>query len=258
MPLGRIVIAGALAVGAGGVALADDYAPPAGHAPLAPLPPANAPLAPGAEQDLCLPAPPPCRIEVIPARCEYVEREIVVPAVTDICRVPVYTDVEVPVYEQICEPRYEEVRVPRYETREVPVYAEQCVPVYGDVQVPIYRTEKRPVTITVWNPFKCEDEEIELWEECEDVLCGYETRQGVVGERTERVQVGTRTEQYIAGYETQQVLAGHVTRQVQSGTRTERRLTGYPTETVVVRPAQDARRPGPHRPPRAPRDGRCR
>ncbi|MDJ0975661.1 MAG: hypothetical protein QNJ98_14460 [Planctomycetota bacterium] len=190
-----------------------------------------------APEDPCAPEPPACRVEVIPASCTWVEREVQVPAVTRRVCTPVYETVEVPVYERKCTPRFEEVQVPVYAWRDVPVYRTVKKPVYGEKQVPIYREVKTPVTITVWNPFCCECEEIELYERCEKVQVGCETVPAIVGYRDEQVQCGTRKERYVSGHTTRQVRVGNDVEVVQTGVREERRLTGYKTEMVEVRPA---------------------
>lgn len=178
-----------------------------------------------------------CRLETIPARTERVERTIEVPAITKTRRVPVYEQVEVPIYECIEEPRFKQVRVPVYSTREIPVYKTERVPVYGMKDVPIYKKVEKPVTIKVWNPFCCEDEKIELWDECADVQVGTRQERGVVGHRDEQVQCGTRTERFISGHRLERVQDGTTRRAVQTGTQTVQRLTGYKTEQVLVEPA---------------------
>lgn len=187
-------------------------------------------------EDPC-PPEPACRVEVIPASCTWVEREIQVPAVTRRVCTPVYESIEVPVYERRCTPRYEEIQVPTYGYRDVPVYRTVTKPVYGEKQVPIYREVKTPVTVNIWNPFRCECKEVEIWERCEQVQVGCETVPAIVGYRSEQVQCGTRQERYVTGTTTQRVFAGNDVEVVQTGTRAEQRLTGYKNELVVVAPA---------------------
>ncbi len=188
-------------------------------------------------EDPCAPEPPACRVEVIPASCTWVEREVQVPAVTRRVCTPVYETIQVPVYERRCTPRYEEIQVPTYGFRDVPVYRTVKKPVWGEQQVPVYREVKTPVTVSVWNPFCCETKEIELWERCEKVQVGCETVPAIIGYRDEQVHCGMRKERYVTGATARKVFVGNDVEVVQTATRPERRLSGYKNEVVEVAPA---------------------
>ncbi len=220
MRLPILFLAGAgCALALGALARADE--PPA-----ADVPPAAAAEAGGA------------RVAQIPAHCREVREQTQVAPVTEARQVPVYEDVTVPVYEVRCVPEVRTVEVPVYESREVPVYGTQRVPRWGEREVAVCAEVCEPVTVCVWNPFTCENEEIHLWDRTRQVQVGTRTEPAIVGYDEQTVQVGTRTERVPAGTETRQVLAGYRNERVQVGERTERRVVGWRSEEVVVAPAR--------------------
>jgi hypothetical protein len=182
----------------------------------------------------------PCvtRADVLPARSAWVDRQVDVPAVTEQRCVPVFETVKVPVFEERRVPMTREVEVPVTATREVPVFADRNVPEMGPVEVPILEQRRRPVHLTLPNPFGCDDLDIKLWDRCETVACGTRVEQGVVGWHTERVPAGTRAETYVAGTRKQTIPDGERCETVKVGERDETRQVGFRTETVVLAPAR--------------------
>lgn len=178
-----------------------------------------------------------CRIEVLPAHVRTVQRQDCEVPVRCLQRVPIYEPVLVPVYETRQVPVYEDVERPTYETYEVPVYRTERVPVWGEREVPVYRQVKEPVTICLWNPFCCEDAEIELWDRCTSVPCGTQKVQAIVDHEERQVECGTRTERRQTGTTRERVLTGHRCEQVQVGTREVRRFVGCELRDVVTQPA---------------------
>ena len=183
------------------------------------------------------PCAAPARMEVIPAHVRCVERTVVVPAVTCERRVPVYETVMVPTYERVCVPVYEQVETAVWATREVPVVRTVMEPVYRECDVPIYQEVCKPVRVTLWNPFGCEDLDVKLWNTSECVPCGTEKKTMIVGHEPRQVVCGTRLERVQVGTESKSVLVGHREERVARGERAERRQTGWTTEVTVVRPA---------------------
>lgn len=248
--------AGAL-VAVASFARADDTAPPSdpGREPVpavpapppppapAPIPDASAPMpspAPAAVAPSNAPAAPaPCvtRVDMLPARCTWVERTVDVPAVTAERRVPIMETVKVPVFEERRTPVTEQVDVPVMATREVPVVAERSVPEFGTVAVPVYEQRSERVNLTIPNIFGCDDFCLPLWKRCKTVETGTRMEQGIVGYHSEPVSMGTRSESYVSGFEKKTVTVGERSDPVQVGTRDETREVGSRTETVVVVPA---------------------
>jgi hypothetical protein len=178
------------------------------------------------------------RVEVLPARQVWEERTEVIPEVTRDEMVPVFETVKVPVYATQRVPITEQREVPVLGTREVPVVEERRVAEHGPVTVPTYEHRRVPVTLSIPNPFDCDDFCIELWDRCECVPNGTRVETGVVGWRAERVQVGTRQEAVVTGTRSETVTVGERFVNVVVGEREERRQVGTETRRVVVRPAQ--------------------
>lgn len=179
-----------------------------------------------------------CRVASIPAHTRITERVEQVPPVYREEQVPVYATVQVPVYETRRVPVYETVEKPVYAEREIPIYRTQRVPVWGDREVTVYRQERKPVTVDLWNPFECEEFELELWDTCEQVPCGTRTVRAIVGHEEHRVPCGTRVVREQVGVEPEQILTGYREVREQTGTREERRVTGWTTRRVVAEPAR--------------------
>lgn len=175
---------------------------------------------------------------VLPAHTKVVEREVTIPPVRCMQRVPRYATVQIPVYDTRRVPVYEEIERPVFETFEVPVYRTERVPVWGTKEVPVYRSVSKPVTVCLPNPFTCCDTEIELWDECEEVPCGTKTVRAIVDYEARQVECGTRTERRQTGTRTERVLTGYRCERYQVGTREARRYAGCELREVVIRPAQ--------------------
>ncbi len=181
--------------------------------------------------------PPATCVKVIPARSEWVVRDVVRPAVMAERSVPVLETVQVPIFETRCVPEFREVEDPVYATREVQDFTERRVPEYGPVEVPVTEQRVEPVTLKLPNPFACDDLCLHLWDRCETVVCGTRTETGIVGWRTERVPF-TRTETYVSGTRKRQVQVGERTETVKVGERGETRQTGWRKETYEAVPAE--------------------
>ena len=178
------------------------------------------------------------RVEQLAARRAWEERSEILPEVVREEVVPVFETVKVPIYALRRVPITEEREVPVLASREVPVFEERRVPEHGPMTVPTYERRRVPVTLSLPNPFDCDDVCIELWDRCECVPSGTRVEQAVVGWRSERVQVGTRWETYTSGTRTETVTVGERSVQVVVGERDERRQIGTETRRVVVRPAE--------------------
>jgi hypothetical protein len=199
--------------------------------------PAAAPIAEPAASPPAL-DPALCRRALIPPTAVWTERQVNVPPQTITRRVPHFETVTVPVMETAQVPEYQEIQVPTYAWRDVPVYEDRRVPVYGPVHVPVYARRSVPVTLSLPNPFGCDDFCIELWDECEEVAVGSTSQTGIVGYETESVLSGTRRERYQSGTETRTVCVGTRPETRQVGEREERRHVGFREEIVVVEPAR--------------------
>ncbi len=204
-------------------------------------------------------------VKVIPARCECVEHEVPIPAVTRTEIEVVYVDHEEPVFKTVREPVWEDVEVPVWKSRTVPVYTTQRVPVYEDVEVPcwkirripiyvtqrtpvfeeievpVFTSERVPVTKEVCDPCTgemttvvcgCDVRVVQCGTRTEMRIKGFEEKQVQCGWRPERFQDGTRTVRKVVDWKEEQVLCTHRYERYQDGTRTERRCTGYKTEEV--------------------------
>jgi hypothetical protein len=124
----------------------------------------------------------PGRVALIPAHKAWLERQIVIPAVTK--------DVEVPVYDTV----------------KVPVYGTLTVPEVRRVEVPVYGRKSKSVKMKLWNPFRCWKEfDVKLWDREKCVQTGTEIREEVV-ERTEQVVVGEREERVLVGHRLERVV----------------------------------------------------
>lgn len=124
----------------------------------------------------------PGRVALIPAHKAWIERQVLIPAVTKEVEVPVYDTVMVPVYGTLTIPEVRRVEVPRFE-----------------------RKSKR-VKVKLWNPFRCWKEfDVKLWKREECVEVGTEIREEVV-ERTEQVKVGERAERVLVGHRLERVV----------------------------------------------------
>jgi hypothetical protein len=179
-----------------------------------------------------------CRVASIPAHDVQHQRTVTVPEVRCDRRVPVYETVQVPVYETHQVPVTETVQRPVYTERQVPIYRTERTPVWGEKVVPVYRNVSKPVTLTLWNPFGCEDAHIDLWDTCDQVPCGTKTVRAVVDWQENQVPCGTRTERVRTGTREEQVVTGTRCERTQVGQREERRFTGWRHESVVVEPAK--------------------
>lgn len=193
-------------------------------------------------------------VKVIPARCECVEREVVIPAQMGTRCVPVYEDVEVPVYKSRKVPVYttrripiyEDVEVPCWKTRRVPIYVTRKIPVFEDVEVPVFTAQKIPVTRTFTDPCTgcvrtvCtyDVKVVQCGTRLERRVCGFEEEQVECGWRPERYQDGTRTVKKVVGWDEEEVLCTWRYERYQDGTRTERRRAGTRTETHEIAPAR--------------------
>lgn len=177
------------------------------------------------------------RVAAIPAHTRVRERVEQVPPVYCEQRVPVYETLSVPVYETRRVPVYATIEKPVYADREIPLFRTERVPVWGEREVPVYRRESRPVTLELWNPFECEDLELELWDTCEEVPCGTKMVPAVVGHEERRVPCGTRIVREQVGTEPAQVLAGYREQREQVGEREERRFAGWSARQVMTRAA---------------------
>lgn len=206
-------------------------------------------------------------VKVIPPRCECVEREIVVPAVTRLECEPVWDEIEDPVYKTVREAIWVDVEVPIWKTRPVPVYTTQRTPIYADVQVPcwkmrripihvtqrtpvfeeievpVFTTERVPVMKEVCDPCTgeitsvpcgCEVRVVQCGTRTEVRIKGFEEKQVQCGWRPERFQDGTRTVKKVVDWEEKRVVCAQRYERYQDGTRTERRCSGFDTKQVQV------------------------
>jgi hypothetical protein len=149
------------------VATADDLVPP--------------PAAPTADVAPAVRVAAPCRVETIPARGQWIERQI--------AHAPVTAERQVPVTETVA----------------VPVYAPATVPEVRTVEVPRYERRSEPVRLRLPNPFGCDDLDIKLWDRCKCVQTGTELRQEVVN-RVETVKAGEVAERRVVGWRTETVV----------------------------------------------------
>lgn len=182
------------------------------------------------------PAPATGCVKVIPARCECVEHEVPVPAVTRIETEPVYEDHEEPIYKMVHEAIWEDVEVPIWKSRRVPVMATRRIPIYEDVEVPCFKVRRIPIYVTHRIPV-FEDIEVPVFaaeripvtkEVCDP--CTGEMVTVVCGHDVQVVQCGTRTERRIKGFEEKQVQCGWRPERFQDGTRTVRKVVDWKEE----------------------------